>query len=180
MMVLILAGIGAQRHTMVRDFSPSSRSVCTSEPGGSLSISGEGSCVNFDRVLVSDNNWENIISVSSLADRGIHSLFKKDGVEFLSSDTGMVVATGSRVRGLYRIPLEDVFSQEAVSTSAALSLMLILSFYSIRGPEILLQISCVNRWGLNWSRGWPCPDLVLPRKVALSFSAWVTLVPTPR
>jgi transposase InsO family protein len=99
---------------MVRDSSPSSWSVCTAEPGGSLSISGEGSCGKFDRVLVFDNIRENIISVFSLADQGINSLFTKDGVKFLISDTGMVVATGARVRGLYRIPLEDVFSQESV------------------------------------------------------------------
>jgi hypothetical protein len=55
--------------------SPSSKSVCTAEPGGSLSISGEGSCGNFDRVLVSDNIRENIISVSRFADQGINSLF---------------------------------------------------------------------------------------------------------
>jgi hypothetical protein len=60
---------------MVRDLSPSSKSVCTAEPGGSLSISGEGSCGNFDRVLVSDNIRENIISVSRFADQGINSLF---------------------------------------------------------------------------------------------------------
>jgi hypothetical protein len=95
-----------------------------------------------DRVLVSDNIRENIISVSSRAAQGINSLFTKDGVKFLSSDTGMVVANGSRVRGLYRISLEDVFSQESVFN---IGLMLILSFYSIRGPERLLQISCVKR-----------------------------------
>jgi hypothetical protein len=60
---------------MVRDLSPSSKSVCTAEPGGSLSISGEGSCGNFDRVLVSDNIRENIIYVSRFADQGINSLF---------------------------------------------------------------------------------------------------------
>jgi hypothetical protein len=122
----------------VRDLSPSSRSVCTAEPGGSLSISGEGSCGKFDSVLVSDNIRENIIAVSSLADQGIISLFTKDGVKFLSSDTGMVVAS---IGSLWRM----CFPKSLFSTSAALSLMLILSFYSIRGLEILLLISCVKR-----------------------------------
>jgi hypothetical protein len=62
---------------MVRNLSPSSRSVCTAEPGGSLSISGEGSCGKFDRVLVSDNIRENIISVSRVSPTGVLILYSQ-------------------------------------------------------------------------------------------------------
>lgn len=100
----------SQHIDMVRDLVLSSRSVSTAESGGSLSICGEGRCGDFDKVFVSDNVRENIISVSKLCDRGNDILFTKDSVKLLRSDSNMVVAVGSRVGGLYRIPLDDVLA----------------------------------------------------------------------
>ena len=90
---------------LIRNLSPSSRSIATADSGGSLSIFGEGTCGSFDKVLVSDQIRENIISVSRLADRGIDTLFTKDSVKLIRSDTGVIIATGRRDGGLYRLPL---------------------------------------------------------------------------